>query len=269
MESINAAEGWFVSHLFYSVNRQELNRVETSWLARSRQKFSDVVEVFQKGENSQAFCYKIWGSKADFAIMLIEPEFTRLLQMETELFTAFPPGVLEPVYSFSSMSEISEYMSQEEDYDRTLQNKEKLAPGSLEYESKMSAFRERMKRYTDERLYPRVPEHKLMCFYPMSKKRGASENWYLLDFENRKRYMASHAITGRKFQGKVSQLVTGAIGLDDWEWGVTLFADDPYYFKKILYEMRYDEASARFGEFGQFFVGINLDPEGLLEVVKL
>ena len=103
----------------------------------------------------------------------------------------------------------------------------------------------------------------------MSKKRETPENWYLLDFEERKRYMAGHAITGRKFHGRVSQLVTGSIGLDDWEWGVSLFADDPFYFKKILYEMRYDEASARFGEFGPFYVGIRLEPGDLLKQLKI
>ncbi len=269
MDPIYAAEGWFVSHLFYRVNRSELSRVARAEMAQARQRFLELVEVFRKEENCQLFCYSIWGSKADLAIMLIDPEFTRLLQIETEFLTVFPPGVLERTDSFSSMSEISEYMSQEADYDRTLRNKEKLTPESPEYISKMTAFRERMKGYIDERLYPRVPEHRVMCFYPMSKKRDGSENWYLLDFEDRKRYMAGHAITGRKFQGTVSQLVTGSIGLDDWEWGVTLFADDPYYFKKILYEMRYDEASAKFGEFGRFYVGINLDPAGLLAKLKL
>jgi chlorite dismutase len=238
-------------------------------MIRSRQSFLELVEVFRKGENCQLFCYSIWGSRADLAIVLVDPEFTRLVEMETELLTVFPPGVLEPVDSFSSMSEISEYMSQEEDYDRTLRNKENLTPDTPEYRSKMNGFRERMKVYIDERLYPRIPEHRVICFYPMSKKRGESDNWYLLDFENRKRYMAGHAITGRKFQGRVSQLVTGSIGLDDWEWGVSLFADDPYHFKKILYEMRYDEASARFGEFGRFYVGINLDPEDLLGKLKM
>lgn len=269
MDPIYASEGWFVSHFFYRINRKELSCLAQAELKRSCHNFMELVEVYRKGENCQFFCYSIWGSKADLAFLLVDPEFTRMVQMETELLTVFPPGVLEPVDSFSSMSEISEYMSQEEDYDRTLRMKEKLTPESPEYRSKMNAFRERMKVYIDERLYPRIPEHRVICFYPMTKKREGTENWYLLDFEERKKYMASHAITGRRFHGKVSQLVTGSIGLDDWEWGVSLFADDPYYFKKILYEMRYDEASARFGEFGSFYVGIRLGPEELLEKLKI
>jgi chlorite dismutase len=269
MNPIHAAEGWFVSHLFYRIDRKEMSRISRSEMIQVCQTFVERVEVFRRCEHCQLFCYLIWGSGADFGLILIDPEFNRLVQMETELLTSFPPGALEPVDSFSSMSEISEYMSQEQDYDRTLRNKEKLAPDSPEYEAKMSAFRERMNVYIEERLYPRIPDHRLVCFYPMSKKREGSENWYLLDFEERKRYMASHAITGRKFHGKVSQLVTGSIGLDDWEWGVSLFADDPYYFKKILYEMRYDEASARFGEFGRFYVGIRVDAEDLFEKLKI
>lgn len=266
MEPIYAAEGWFVSHLFYSVDREVLNR---SQMAPVRQRFLELVEVFRRGENCQLFCYLIWGSKADLGFLLVDPEFTRLVQMETELLTVFPAGMLKPADSFCSMSEISEYMSQQEDYGRTLQKKEGLQPESKEYRAKMNAFRERMKTYIDERLYPRIPKHRVMCFYPMNKKREAVENWYLLDFEARKRYMASHAITGRKFQGQVSQLVTGSIGLDDWEWGVSLFSDDPFHFKKILYEMRYDEASARFGEFGRFLVGIRSEPGELLEKLKI
>jgi chlorite dismutase len=266
MEPIYAAEGCFVSHLFYRVNRRVLDQATGIQI---RQRFAELVEVFRKGENCQLFCYSIWGSKADMGFLLVDPEFTRLVQMETELLTVFPPGALEAVASFSSMSEISEYMSQEEDYDRILRDKEGLLPDSPEYQSKMNSFRDRMKIYIDERLYPTIPDHRVMCFYPMSKKRDAAENWYLLDFEVRKRFMAGHAITGRKFQGKVSQLVTGSIGLDDWEWIVSLFADNPYHFKKILYEMRYDEASARFGEFGPFYVGIKLESGDLLGHLKI
>ena len=269
MDPIYASKGWFVSHLFYRIDRKELSAVPSAEMVGSRQSFTGLTEVFCKGENCQLFSYAVWGSKADLAIVMVSPEFTSLVQMETELLTLFPPGVLQAVDSFSSMTEISEYMSQEEDYDRTLRNKDKLLPDSPEYIEKMEAFRRRMKIYIDERLFPRIPDHRLICFYPMSKKRETPENWYLLDFEERKRYMAGHAITGRKFHGKVSQLVTGSIGLDDWEWGVSLFADDPFYFKEILYEMRYDEASARFGEFGPFYVGIRLEPRDLLKQLKI
>jgi len=202
-------------------------------------------------------------------MILISPELHSLNDLEFEISTSLSPGVLEPVDSFISLSETSEYMSQTQDYDRTLREKEGLTPDSPEYQEKMETFRKRMQVYTNERLYPSIPEHEIMCFYPMNKQRGDKENWYLLDFETRKKYMAGHAITGRKFQGYVRQLVTGSIGLGNWEWGVTLFASDPYYFKKLLYEMRYDEASARFAEFGEFYIGIRLEPGELLQRLRL
>jgi chlorite dismutase len=269
MDPIFANEGWFVSHIFYRINRRDLAQVSQRDRLKSRQNLARVFESFRKLNHCQLFCYSIWGAKADMAVLLLDPEFNHLNQMETEILAAFPSGVLEAVYSFHSMSETSEYMLKDSDYDRTLRDKEGLSPDSLEYKQKMSAFRERMQAYMRERLYPRIPEHRVFCFYPMNKSRRSSENWYRLDFESRKKYMGGHAMTGRKFRETVRQLVTGSIGLDDWEWGVTLFSDDPFYFKKILYEMRFDEASARFGEFGPFYVGILLELDELFDRLKL
>ena len=101
---------------------------------------------------------------------------------------------------------------------------------------------------------------KLICFYPMSKRREGDDNWYALSFEERKALMMGHGTLGRKYAGRVTQLITGSTGLDDWEWGVTLFSDDLAALKEIVYEMRFDEVSARFGEFGEFFIGLMMDP---------
>jgi chlorite dismutase len=269
MDPIHAHEGWFVSHLFYRINRTVWESIDSSQQSQQRETFQRVVKDFQNAENCQICCYSLWGLKADLGMLLISPELQNLNNVEFELSTALSPGVLEPADSFISLSETSEYMSQTQDYARTLKEKEGLAPDSPEYRKKMQAFQERMQVYINERLYPRIPEHQVVCFYPMNKQRGDKENWYLLDFEKRKQYMAGHAITGRKFQQHVRQLVTGSIALDNWEWGVTLFADDPFYFKKLLYEMRYDEASARFAEFGDFYIGIHLEPGELMTRLRL
>jgi chlorite dismutase len=269
MDPIVAHEGWFVSHLFYRIDYARWESLDSDAQGEWRGKFQETVESISRAPGSQINCYSIWGQKADLAIMIIDPELHSLNESEVGISTSLSPGVLQPVDSFISMSEISEYISQEKDYDKTLREKEGLDPESAAYQKKMGSFRKRIGTYVEERLYPVLPNHKVMCFYPMSKSRGGTDNWYLLDFDSRKRYMAGHAITGRKFQKTVSQLITGSIGLDDWEWGVTLFADDPYFFKKILYEMRYDEASARFGEFGRFYTGIRLDPQDLLERLRL
>jgi len=269
MMPILAKEGWFVSHLFFNVNRVLWEELPTEDRRRAKARLGAVLHEFRSLDHCQMNFYSVWGLKADFAVMMVDPDLKHLNQTEVALANCLSPGVLDCVDSFVSMSEVSEYMSQEGDYDRTLRTKDGLVPESAEYQEKMAEFRKRMRVYIDERLYPQLPEHRVMCFYPMTKQRGDKENWYLLDFEARKRYMAGHSITGRKFQSTVRQLVTGSIGLDDWEWGVTLFADDPYYFKKILYEMRYDEASARYGEFGRFYVGIRLEPDDLFEHLML
>jgi chlorite dismutase len=268
MIPIQAAEGRFVSHLFWNIDRNLWASLDPQQRSGAQRRFSTCLEEYRSSDNHQAFCYAIWGLKADLGVLLVDPDLNHLNETEHLLAASFPAGALEPAYSFASMSESSEYVSQDNDYDRSLRAKG-LDPDSEEYQAKMGEFRTRMQAYINERLYPQLPAHRVMCFYPMNKARGEVQNWYLLDFETRKNYMASHSITGRKYGGDVKQLVTGSVGLDDWEWGVTLFADDPFFFKKIVYEMRYDEASARFGEFGEFLIGINLEPEELWKRLQL
>jgi hydrogen peroxide-dependent heme synthase len=269
MQPIHPQEGWFVLHLFYAIDRKSWKRLSGQERDQTNEQLARVFAAFRQGENCQINGYVILGHKADIGFMLIDPEFNHLSETENEILAAFAPGCVRPVYSYLSMSEVSEYVSQEQDYDRTLREKEGLQPDSPEYQLKMEAFRERIRFYIDERLYPRIPEHQVMCFYPMSKARNENHNWYSLDFDTRKRLMGGHLISGRKFAGKIKQLVTGSTGLDAWEWGVTLFADDPYYLKKIVYEMRYDEVSARYGLFGDFLVGIRLEPDQLLARLRL
>ena len=124
----------------------------------------------------------------------------------------------------------------------------------------MAEWRSRMEAYREARLHPRLPARAMIAFYPMSKRRDEGANWYELGFEERKRLMGGHARVGRRYAGRILQLITGATGLDDWEWGVTLLADDPAAIKEIVYEMRFDEVSSRYAEFGPFFVGLVMEP---------
>jgi hydrogen peroxide-dependent heme synthase len=126
-----------------------------------------------------------------------------------------------------------------------------------------------MAKYTEDKLHPRMPEWELACFYPMSHRREGDDNWYRLDFEERRRLMHEHGKSGRAYTGRVLQLVAGSTGLDDWEWGVTLFAHDLADLKDIVYTMRYDEASARFAEFGPFWIGMRRDPVELVGEIGL
>lgn len=268
-QAIRSEQGWFVLHIYYRVDRAVWEAASAQVRRSCTEKFAEDLRFFRSRENCQAHCYAIWGHKADCGLMLVDPDLDDLNRVENQILSDLPAGLLTSTYSFTSMSEISEYMSQEKDYDATLREHEGLSPDSDEYKRKMEEFRARMKHYTDDRLYPQLPPHRVMCFYPMNKKRGGQHNWYLLPFDRRKLLMGGHMITGRKFAGKVKQLVTGSAGLDAWEWGVTLFADDPFNLKRIVYEMRYDEVSAIYAEFGDFLVGIEMSPEQLFDRLGL
>jgi chlorite dismutase len=138
-----------------------------------------------------------------------------------------------------------------------------LALGSKEFDHAFDAEMEEQRKRVWPRLFQEVPPRRHVCFYPMSKRRGEHKNWYAVPFEERARMMRDHGMVGRHYAGAVTQIISGSIGFDDWEWGVDLFADDPLVFKKLVYEMRFDEASVWYGEFGPFYVGLQFSPEEL------
>jgi len=157
-----------------------------------------------------------------------------------------------------SLTERSEYGATEDDERARLATEEGLA--GTEIEERLVAWRERIAHYREQRIHPRLPAKNVCCFYPMSKRRAPDQNWYELSFEERKELMSGHARVGRTYAGRVLQLITGSTGIDDWEWGVTLLADDPVALKEIVYEMRFDPVSARYADFGPFFTGLVLPP---------
>jgi chlorite dismutase len=128
-----------------------------------------------------------------------------------------------------------------------------------EIECKLGRHREAMR----PRLFPEIPRHRYISFYPMDRRRGEDKNWYKLPIEERARQMNEHGLIGRRYAGEVKQIITGSIGFDDWEWGVDLFADDPLVFKKLIYEMRFDEVSAVYALFGHFYLGVRCPAAGL------
>jgi chlorite dismutase len=189
-------------------------------------------------------------------------DLAQLAQLHRELECGFAPGTLTRVFSYLSVTELSEYMPTEEDNKKMLEQ-EKLEPGTEAFEKRRAELAQRMKNYEHYRLYPEMPDWEVMGFYPMSKRRAATDNWYLLDFASRKKLMGGHARVGRKYAGRVSQLISGSTGVDDWEWGVTLMAHQVDALKEIVYEMRFDEVSARYGDFGPFFINMRLCPADL------
>jgi chlorite dismutase len=150
-----------------------------------------------------------------------------------------------------------------------VQAEEGFAPDSPEMQAKVDDFRARMKKYNRDRLYPNMAEWPVLCFYPMSKRRVPGQNWYAHDFETRRKLMGGHARTGRLWAGKIRQLITGSTGLDTHEWGVTLLAHNTQDVKGIVYEMRFDEVSASYADFGDFFIGLILPPEEVLSRLQL
>lgn len=218
---------------------------------------TQLVQDIRGQERTQLLTFSMVTPKADLGFMLLCPDLHALNEHEKKLSLSLGPGVLQPVSSFLSMTERSEYTTTLEQYEAQLQA-DGLTPGSEEYTAKVTDFEARMKKYLSDRLYPNMSDWPVFCFYPMSKRRSPDANWYLLDFETRRKLMDGHARVGRRYAGKIRQLITGSTGLEEWEWFVTLQAKDTYDIKSIVYEMRFDEVSARYAEFGDFLIGLQL-----------
>jgi chlorite dismutase len=247
-----------VLHLFYRVDRR---RAEDE--PGGAKRVLDAIEGFVDGDH-QVLTFTVLGHKADLGVLALGPDLARLQAFEHELSLA----PLEPTWSYVSLTELSEYGATEDDERARLAAEEGITDDA-EVEARLAPWRERIEHYRENRVHPRLPMKRTICFYPMSKRRSGDDNWYALDFEARKQLMAGHARVGRTYAGRVLQLITGSTGLDDWEWGVTLLADDPAALKDIVYEMRFDEVSARYAEFGPFYTGLVLEPALALARVGL
>lgn len=266
---IKLDRGLHVMHLFYNVDRRNWATLASGESERSRQRLEQLCAANSNPSHPRLTSYVNVGAKADLAFFLLASGLGELSQMHRDLEACFPPGALAKVFSYLSVTELSEYMSSEEDNRRLLREQEKLAPESEAFQKRLGELNERMRQYEKYRLYPEMPDWEVMAFYPMSKRRAGADNWYGLDFDTRKKLMGGHARVGRKYAGRVSQLITGSTGLDDWEWGVTLMAHQLDALKDIVYEMRFDEVSARYGDFGPFFVNMRLGPADLWVHLKL
>lgn len=185
-----------------------------------------VVEAAREG-GDQVIAVAILGHKADLAVMALSSDWWRLRDLQSGLVASG----LELVDSYVSLTEISEYAAGVPDEMR------------------------------NARLYPQLPpaDKTAWCFYPMSKRRNVDQNWFTLEFDRRKELMYEHGASGRKFAGRVLQVITGSTGIDDYEWGVTLFCLHPDDLKDVVYTMRFDEASAEYAEFGPFYAGMVAD----------
>ncbi|MED4128243.1 MULTISPECIES: hydrogen peroxide-dependent heme synthase [Shouchella] len=247
-EAAKTLDGWYVLHDFRKIDWSSWKAVPQSERDGMIEEFTSLLNQWSdteaNGKGSHAL-YSIVGQKADLMIMLLRPTMEELNHIELAFDKSGLADYTLPTYSYVSVVELSNYLAKESDEDP--------------YENP----------YVRSRLYPELPKWKHVCFYPMDKRREGNDNWYMLPMDERKDLMRSHGMIGRSYAGKVKQIISGSVGFDDWEWGVTLFSDDVLQFKKLVYEMRFDEVSARYGEFGSFYVGNLLETDALSKYFHL
>ncbi len=277
-------EGLNVLHMFYTIDHGLWDSLSSEEQREAKTHFATLVQTIRSHPRTQLLTFSIVTPKADIGFMLLTPDLHDANRFEKQLTLALGPDILQPAYSYYSMTELSEYTTSEEEYKKQLvaelqkqqeghESEMVLNPtdfeGTDDFELRLNEWRMRMKKYNQDRLYPNMADWPVVCFYPMSKRREEKDNWYSLDHEARRLLMQGHARIGRTWHGKIRQLITGSTGLDSHEWGVTLQANDIYHVKGIVYEMRFDEVSAKYAEFGDFYIGIQLALDELLRRVCL
>lgn len=205
-------------------------------------------------ERDGSALFSVLGHKGDLLFIHFRPDFAGLNQAQLALAQLELFAYLEPANSYVSVVELGLYESTIKLYHELAAKG--LEPHSAEWNAAIDEALERQKNAMHPRLFPEIPEARYVCFYPMDRKRGEEKNWYTLSIEERGRQMDLHGKIGRRYAGRVQQIISGSIGLDDWEWGVDLFGDDLVTFKKLIYEMRFDEVSGVFSNFGAFYTGL-------------
>jgi len=246
-QAVETMDGWYCLHDFRNVDWPAWKQASAEERKEATEDLLKLVAkweaVEEKKEGSHAL-YQIVGQKADLMFMLLRPTLEELGAFETELAKSKFGDYLLPAYSYVSVVELSKYRAYEEEHPEE-------------------------NPHIKARLQPTLPKWEYMSFYPMDKRRGDQHNWYNTPFKERAGLLYDHSKTGRKYSGKVTQIITGSFGFDDWEWGVTLFAHDAKKLKKIVYEMRFDEASALYAEFGEFLAGSVLHNEDLVKYLEI
>ena len=201
------------------------------------------------------------GHKGDLIFVHFRESFEALNQVELDLAQTALFDFLTPTHSYVSVVELGLYESSRKTYEAA--SAKGFEAHSQEWSAEIANSLARGADAMKPRLFPAIPDAKYLCFYPMDRKRGEKVNWYTVPFAERQRMMHEHGMIGRRYAEQVKQIISGSIGMDDWEWGVDLLADDPVVFKKLIYEMRFDEVSAVYALFGQFYIGLRLPVEKL------
>jgi hydrogen peroxide-dependent heme synthase len=247
-------EGWSLLHQMFRVRWQEWNALQA---AERRSRASEGAAAFggmSRGTESVTALSTLLGHKGDLMVIHFRRSFEALQAAQLAMARQPLAPFLEPLGSYVSVVELGMYEMTGLIHARL--GEKGLKTGSEEFEKAFDEEMEEQRKRVLSRLFLELPRRRYVCFYPMNKRRGEQRNWYGLSFEERAKLMREHGMVGRHYAGAVTQVISGSIGFDDWEWGVDLFADDPLVFKKLVYEMRFDEASVWYGEFGPFWTGL-------------
>jgi chlorite dismutase len=249
-------EGWFALHQVFSTDWRGLRALSSDARGAVAEEARELFFDLATPSEGWSAPFRLVGKGADWIFVHFRPSLDELADVQLRLRGSRFGELLVPEYDFLSVTEAGLYHA-------TATAAREHGAGTEAYRSALAAeaASELTTPHVRSRLYPTVPEEmRYLSFYPMTKRREPGANWYALPVEERSRMMREHGLTGRGFAGRVFQVITGSLGLDDWEWGVTLFSRDPLEFKRIVTDMRYDEASAHYGEFGRFFTGIRFAP---------
>ena len=260
-DQLTPADGWHCSHFFYKFDRTRLQNLSPAELESGKAAFSQTLSPSSPNAPVRLQTAISSGHKSDFTLMMMDPDPLKIQAVHQQLLASPLGTAIEATWSYVSLTEISEYVQSIAQYRDRL----RLAgEDQSTIDKKAAAYEARLGKMNHQRLTPNFPDYPVTCFYPMNKWRYPGANWFTLSSSERNKLMSEHARSGIKFAGKVSQLISVGVGLDDWEWGVTLWATNPLYLKQIVYDMRFDEASAKYAEFGPFYTSYIATPEKIL-----
>jgi chlorite dismutase len=256
-----ALEGWSVLHQLFRIRWADWRRLPPEERKRLAGEAAGALASMRRGVEGTSVPVTLIGHKGDLMLIHLRRGFEELQAAELAVAGLGLAAFLEPTTSFVSMVELAMYEMTTQIHKRL--GERALKTGSDEFEAAFDAELAEQRKRVSARLFIDPPARRHVCFYPMNKRRGEHKNWYAESMQDRSRMMLDHGRIGRHYSGQVTQIITGSIGFDDWEWGVDLFADDPLVFKKLIYEMRFDEASVWYAEFGPFYVGLQFSASEL------
>ena len=248
-------EGSSILHQMFRIRWSAWKALSSAERQATIEEATAALAEMEQDSMGQTAVFSLLGHKGDLMVLHFRRSFDDLNAAELRFATLHLADFLEPTTSYLSVVELGLYEATVRLY-AGLQEKG-IQPGTSEWGQAVEADLLRQRQVMAARLWPKIPSRRYLCFYPMDKKRGESKNWYQVPLTERQKMMSEHGQIGRRYTGQVTQIISGSIGFDDWEWGVDLFADDPLVFKKLVYEMRFDEASAVYGLFGTFYVGLH------------